>query len=108
VKLREEDAKHAFYHDCPEADGAWAATRLRPDPLRPLLQRVSGAEDESLPRGYVACAHDRAITIGRQRAMVERSHFDRVVTMETGHSPFLSAPDELAGHLDAMSALGAS
>ena len=30
---------------------------------------------------------------------------EKVVSMETSHSPFLSAPEELVGHLDSLARL---
>jgi hypothetical protein len=39
--------------------------------------------------------------------MYRRFPFDRVVSMDTDHSPFLSAPDQLAEHLSSLSELAA-
>jgi hypothetical protein len=36
--------------------------------------------------------------------MIERVGVDRVVDMATSHSPFFSAPAELAGHLAELAA----
>ena len=99
IGIRSDRTREVFYGACSEADAAWATARLRPDPVPPLLQRLRRSPPAHLPRAYVACSADRAISIERQRAMAERAEIPRVVTMNTDHSPFLSAPQELARHL---------
>jgi pimeloyl-ACP methyl ester carboxylesterase len=99
VRVRPSRARELFYAGCSEADAAWATARLRPDPLRPLFQRLRSGAPDRLPRAYIECTEDRAVTIGRQRSMIERTGIPRVVRMETDHSPFLSAPEALARHL---------
>jgi len=98
-------AQEIFYEGCSEADVHWAIDRLRPEPLWPLLQRVVGRNGIDLPRGYIECTRDRAISIERQRAMATRASCQRVATMEADHSPFLSSPEELALHLHDMAEL---
>lgn len=104
VRIRSERTAAVFYGGCSADDAAWAAARLRPDPWWPLLQRYTGRHPPDLPRSYLECTQDRAISIGHQRAMAARVPFDRVVTLETDHSPFLSDPEALAGHLHALAA----
>jgi hypothetical protein len=58
------------------------------------------------PVTYVVCKNDKALTVEFQRKMIAncRSRENRkggpeaveVVTMESGHSPFLSMPEETA------------
>jgi pimeloyl-ACP methyl ester carboxylesterase len=94
--------REAFYATCSDADVAWAMSRLRPDPLLPLLQRYPAHPELGIPRAYIECSLDKAISLPRQRAMYRRFAFDRVVTMDTDHSPFISAPGALAEHLDSL------
>ena len=102
VTFRPGRTKEVFYATCSEADVAWATSRLRPDPLLPLLQRYPAHPEPAIPRAYIECSLDRAISLPRQRAMCRRFAFDRVVTMDSDHSPFLSAPGALAEHLDSL------
>ncbi|MEE8311964.1 MAG: alpha/beta fold hydrolase [Candidatus Binatia bacterium] len=99
ARFRPERAHEVLYSSCREGDAAWATARLRPDPLRPLMQRMKLANAISCPRTYVECTEDRTVTISLQRSMVAGAGFDRVLTMKSDHSPFLSAPPELAAHL---------
>ena len=70
-----ERARAVFYGSCSEADAAWATARLRPDPPIPLLQRFVERNSHTLPRGYIECTEDRAISIERQRFMAGRGSF---------------------------------
>ena len=96
-----------FYAGCSLADAAWATGRLRNDPALPLFQRLRQREQHSLPRAYIECTADRAISIARQRAMAGRVALAMTASMDTDHSPFLSAPAELAEHLHSMASLAA-
>jgi len=102
IAIRPERAAAAFYHGCSPADAAAATARLCPTPIVPVLQGVSAAPPRGLPLAYVECTQDRAITIDLQRRMHRRFAMERVVTLETDHSPFLGAPEALAAQLDAL------
>jgi len=105
LHLRPAFAKDAFYAHCSDADVGWATSRLRPDPLLPLVQRFPAHPELKIPRAFIECAFDKAISLPRQRAMYQRFPFDRVISMDTDHSPFLSAPEPLAEHLASLSEL---
>jgi pimeloyl-ACP methyl ester carboxylesterase len=93
--------KEAFYADCSDADVALAELALGPESLAALGARlhVTPSRWGRIPRVYIECTQDRAISIASQRQMVARQPCEKVITMETGHSPFFSAPERLAGHL---------
>jgi pimeloyl-ACP methyl ester carboxylesterase len=107
IRVRPEKAKQLFYNLCSDTDAAWATERLRPDPWRPLFQRLPSRSLPVMPRGYIECTEDNSISLRRQREMAGRIPFDEVVTLEADHSPFLSAPDQLAGTLDDLTRLSA-
>ena len=75
----------------------WAALRAN-TPLTLTEDRYG-----SVPRWYIECTLDNAVRIGRQRAMVKTLPC-KVITMECGHSPFYSNPEELAEHLETIAA----
>ncbi|WP_395065395.1 alpha/beta fold hydrolase [Paraburkholderia silvatlantica] len=91
----------SFYNDCSEADIADAVRRVRQQPMAPLLQPVaiSDARSGSVPSVYIECLRDHAITPGYQRQMQAARSFEFVLSLDTGHSPFISAPVALANHL---------
>ena len=90
-----------FYEDVSPEDRYRAMERLRPQPISISTTPVTLTEERfgSVPRWYIECLHDKAVLIGRQRAMVKAMPC-KVVTMECGHTPFYSRPEELAGHLE--------
>jgi pimeloyl-ACP methyl ester carboxylesterase len=96
------DARAAcFYGECAPDDAAAAAGRLVPESLAVFAAPVSITEERagSVRRIYVECLRDRAISIAKQRQMHAARPCERVLTIDTDHSPFLSRPQELAAHL---------
>jgi len=101
-QIRGGRARSVFYNTCSAADADWAAQRLRPDPIRPMLARLDREPPTSLPRACIVCTEDRAVSIEHQRNMAARASIERIVTMKTDHPPFLSAPRELADRIAEM------
>lgn len=101
VTFDEAGADEVFYHDCAEADAAFARSRLRPEPAAPRSVPVDLSEENygSIPRVYVECTEDRALPVAFQRSMHEAVGCDEVYAIDSGHAPFLSVPDELAATL---------
>ncbi len=94
-----------FYADVSPEDRYRAMERLRPQPLSISTTPVTLTEERfgSVPRWYIECTHDNAIRINLQRLMVKTTPC-KVITMECGHSPFYSDPEDLAEHLEAIAA----
>lgn len=98
--VREEVAAR-FYEGCGAEDVAFALAHLRAEPLFGLTTplRVSEARFGTVPRDYIECTRDKVISLAAQRRMQAAWPVERVKTLETGHSPFLSAPETLAAAL---------
>lgn len=94
----------AFYADCSAADVTLAELLLRPEPLAPIATPVDVSDERfgSVPRAYVRCAADRAITPSNQELMLEGLPCDAIYEMETGHAPFFADPETLTEHLLAV------
>lgn len=97
VDVAPELATEIFYQDCRREDAEYSLGRLTPQPVLPLQQPVhtTAAGWGSVPRGYVLCRSDRAITPAMQRRMCERVPCHPVIEMDSGHSPFFSNPGSL-------------
>lgn len=93
-----------FYGDCSDADIAFAKANLVPQAYAPMAQkqRLTDARYGRVPRVFVECLQDGALSIRMQRAMYGDVPVGKVIAMDTSHSPFFSAPEELAGHLMAL------
>lgn len=107
VRVRKDVARAVLYPDCSTADASWAIERLVPEALEPRLKpaSLSDARFGSVARTYVETIHDRALSITLQREMQAALPCEEVVSLASGHSPFLSMPGELA---ETLLRLGAS
>lgn len=98
VALRPDRVPGLFYDDCDPGDVAVALGLLVPEPLAPFGNPVRLGPERygRVPRAYVRTARDAAITPARQDAMLAAMPCEPVLTLDTGHSPFLADPDGLA------------
>jgi pimeloyl-ACP methyl ester carboxylesterase len=99
--VKEDVLKEAFYGDCSEEDVTRAKSLLVPQAAAPLATPVNTTPDNfgRVSRTYIACNRDRAISPPIQEKMYINLPCKKVIKMDTSHSPFFSAPEELAGHL---------
>jgi pimeloyl-ACP methyl ester carboxylesterase len=97
VTLDPDVARACLYHDCAPATADWAIARLGPQPLISLRQQPWAVAWRTKPSTYVVCANDQAIHPVLQRILARRCITG--VEWPTGHAPFLSRPDLLAGLL---------
>ena len=90
--------KLAFYNDCSDADARAAIARLVPEPAGPSGQplRLSAERFGRVGKVYIHCARDNAISLARQREFAAKWPMQRTLTLDSGHSPFLSMPARLA------------
>jgi len=101
ARAKPEKVCEVFYGQCPDEDVALARLMLVSDGVQPYATPVSttSANWGRIPRTYIECVRDRAIGISRQRQMQAAQPCHRVLTLDTDHSPFFSAPDALVACL---------
>lgn len=102
--VREEAIGEALFADCSDEDVERAKSRFEPGAVAPIATPVSLTEENygRIPRVYIETLRDRAISPWLQKEMYERLPCQKVISMDTGHCPFYSAPEELAGHLKSL------
>jgi pimeloyl-ACP methyl ester carboxylesterase len=102
--VRDEAIKEAFYGDCSDEDVARAKSLLVPQAAAPFATPVRTTAENfgRVPRIYIECLRDRAISPSVQKKMYTALPCQRVISMDTSHSSFFSAPEELAAHLAAI------
>jgi len=83
-----------FYNDCPPDVAAAAARRLVPHARKVFSDPLHGTAWREVPTSFVVCERDNAIPAFAQDAMAQRA--GTVHRLDSGHSPFLSRPDEVA------------
>lgn len=99
--VKPEALRDCFYGDCSEEDFIFARARLSLEAMAGLItpMRTTAANFGRVKRTYVECLKDNAISIGMQRRMQAALPCESVVTLDTDHSPFFSAPDALSAAL---------
>lgn len=102
--IRGERAREILYGTSPAARAESAAARLQPEPNAPTFTplHLTAESFGRVPRYYVHCDRDRAVGPGLQNRMVAASPCRSVFRLDTDHSPFFSAPAELADILQAI------
>ena len=100
--LREDRIKELLFHDCSDEDAeramALLESRQASQPFA-IPMRLTNENFGKVPKVYIECLRDKAMTLGQQRVMYALTPCDKVISMNTSHSPFLSSPQELANHL---------
>lgn len=104
VSVAPDGVRDRFYHDCSDADVAYCMARLRPQPfaIRDTPIHTTPERFGRVPRAYIHCTEDKSLVPSVQRLMVERTPCQQIASLATSHSPFLSAPGELAKTLSEL------
>ncbi|CAG8109582.1 unnamed protein product [Penicillium olsonii] len=85
-ETKAKKAKHALPHIC----------------LRAFLDRATEEPWHTIPSAYIACDEDIALPAAIQDNMIELLPNPRVFRLPSGHSPFLSLPNETADILELL------
>jgi pimeloyl-ACP methyl ester carboxylesterase len=102
--LDPEIYKDGLYHDCHEDIVELAKVLLSHEPMESAITPLQLTEKNfgSIPRYYIECTQDRAVTPFIQQKMYTEMPCEKVYKMETSHSPFFSKPMELVEILIAI------
>ncbi len=92
--------RHLFYSQCNEELYDYAVSNLQDQPLQPFMDRVNLTKQKfgSVPKFYIECLRDNAISIEDQRRMYAKIKCG-VITLDSDHSPFFSNPERLTESL---------
>ena len=98
---KDELVRDLFYGDCSAEDVSFARSMLVPQAIRPLEEPVRVSEERygRIPRVYIECLQDRILVPDFQKKLYTAIPCETVISMNTSHSPFFSAPEVLAKHL---------
>ena len=99
--VRADAIKEIFYHDCSDEDVTLAMSLLVPQATLPQVTPVQTSDKNfgRVPRIYIECLKDKVISPSKQKEMYRTLPCNRVISMDTSHSPFFSAPEKLVVHL---------
>lgn len=92
-------AARTFYNDLPVAEQeAWLA-KVRPHAYATMTAKAPAAAWKEIPTSYLVCENDLAIPVFAQEGMTEMARGMggevEVTRVKSGHSPFLSIPEEV-------------
>jgi pimeloyl-ACP methyl ester carboxylesterase len=103
----EAPLKEVIYADCSDEDVSRARLLLGPQTLLPFVTPINTTAERfgRVPRVYIECLRDRVISPSSQKKMYTALPCQQIITMDTSHSPFFSAPEELARHLTLLASV---
>lgn len=95
--LRPEIYREGLYHDCEENITELAKLLLSHEPIESGMTPLQLTDQNfgRVPRYYIECTEDKAVTPYIQKVMYEETPCLKVYSMPTSHSPFFSQPNEL-------------
>jgi pimeloyl-ACP methyl ester carboxylesterase len=93
-----EQAVELFYADCDARTQKWAIGNIRPQCGAPFSDAVAHPGWKEIRSTYAVCSADRALPPDWQRDLFA-PRVNKVVELNSSHSPFLSQPDALADML---------
>lgn len=98
ITVKREYVAGQFYNRTAPEWTDRAQSLLRAEPVASFRTPVSLTAERfgRVPRAYIECTDDNAITLSAQRQMHEQLPCDPVITMDADHSPFYSDPEGLA------------
>ena len=104
--LRESAVREALYGQCADEDVILAQSLLSPEAVAPLTTplHTTAANFGRVARVYIECRRDRAVSLDEQRRMYAAIPCQQIISLDTDHSPFFSAPEVLAAHLLSLAA----
>ena len=93
--------KEGLYHDCDDDITEIAKCILSNESVATGITPLKLTDNNygSVPRYYIECTYDRAVTPFIQRKMYNETSCEKVYQMATSHSPFFSKPKELCSVL---------
>ena len=101
ITFKHELAAEQFYDDCSTEDISRAKSLLGPESTVLLKTPIKISEENfgQVPRVYIETLFDKAVPPAAQKKMQTALPCQKVISVETSHSPFLSAPEMLAAIL---------
>jgi len=105
MDFNEDALVEAIYADCSDEDIARSMALTRPQASAPFREpvRLTKERSGSIPRYYISCTQDRAITPDSQKKMYTANPCEKVFTIEASHAVYYSKPYEVATCLSSIS-----
>lgn len=97
----EADIIKIFCEDCSDMYKQYSIENHQPEATLPVSTSVSVTLENfgRVPKVYIETLQDNAVSNQLQRLMLERTPVDKILTLDSSHSPFFSMPAALVAHL---------
>jgi pimeloyl-ACP methyl ester carboxylesterase len=94
----------AFCQDCSADDVATIKSHERPEPLAPIVTPIHVTPEKwgKVPRIYIHTTKDETIGPKQQQKFIDAFPCEKVISIESGHCPFLTKPADLTSALIAL------
>lgn len=104
VRIAPDGVREFLYSDVSSDVVDGIIPLMTAEPIAPYEMTFTTTEQNfgRAPRHYVETRRDRVVTPAIQRSIQARMAFTSVRSLDTGHSPFFSMPDELVACLEAV------
>ncbi|KYF97205.1 alpha/beta hydrolase [Sorangium cellulosum] len=104
LSFKEGWAEDAFCQDCSPEDVQRLESHLREEPAKPFDEPIHVTEERwgRVPRVYIEALKDLAISPAEQRSQYTALPCEKVLSLDAGHAPFLTKPQELADALKSL------
>jgi pimeloyl-ACP methyl ester carboxylesterase len=104
VRLAPAGAREFAYHDVPPDVVDQVLPLLTAEPIGPYEVPFTTTDQNfgRVRRYYVETRRDRIVLPAIQQAIQARLTFERVFSLDAGHAPFLSTPNELVSCLETV------
>ncbi|WP_336015747.1 alpha/beta fold hydrolase [Acinetobacter pittii] len=95
-RLLPDSIASTFFNDCSPQIIQHFLPKFRPQPITPVVTPVTLSEGFIiLPKTYIHCTRDNAVSSELQLLMASRANIDDIQTLDSGHEPFISQPENL-------------
>jgi pimeloyl-ACP methyl ester carboxylesterase len=107
ASVKAAELVNVFCQDASTAVQQLLLAKNRPEPAAPIGEKITltAANFGPVPKYYVHTLQDHAITPSLQTRMVQATPVQREFSLNTGHTPMLSQPNELTTILDEIAQL---
>ncbi|QBD81236.1 alpha/beta fold hydrolase [Ktedonosporobacter rubrisoli] len=101
LTLPEDKLIDMLYNDCCPSDIEDARRHITPEPFAPMLTpiHITVANFGSMPRIYIQTLRDQMLPLSSQKRFYTTVPCHKILSLNTGHAPFYSAPQDLVKHL---------
>lgn len=101
ISLPDEIFPFAFCPDCNPDQATLVSNSQLSEPVAPLAEPVTLTDENfgRIPKTYILTAFDLAVSPKLQIMMLANSPVEQVFGIQTGHTPYITAPETLANLL---------